>query len=65
MFPLSPTLHTGRSPLSKIGQLPLFDPRYHGVETTPAALRTMVQDQWKSRSRPIYTREQIDAMLGK
>ena len=62
-FPLSPTLHTGRSGLSAGGQLPLFDPRTTNVVTTSEQLVTLITEQWTSRSKPKHTREEIDLML--
>ena len=63
-FPLSPLLITGRSALSSIATTPLFDPR-DGVETTAATFRSLADEQWTSRSRPVYTRDQINEMLQK
>ena len=62
-FPLSPILNTGRSLLTTAVQVPLFDPRDSSIETTPQAIAAMIKQQWKSRSRPVHTREEISFFL--
>ena len=65
MFPLSPVINNGRSTIFTVPKGPLLDPRYHHQETTPSEIAQMVDQQWLGRSRPLHTRAQLDAMLGK
>lgn len=63
MFPLSPMYVSGRSALTAVATLPLFDPR-DGVVTTAAQLEQLKNQQWTNRTKPVYSREEIDMMLG-
>lgn len=61
-FPLTPIIHDGRGPRST-RTMPLLDTRYAHTLVTPAEMQQLVDEQWPSRSRPVNSRAQIDAML--
>jgi hypothetical protein len=60
-FPLSPILNTGRSDLKPTTTLE--DPRFHNVTCSKVELQRLAVQQWTSRSRPVNTREEIEAAL--
>ena len=59
-FPLSPMLVTGRS---DIKVMKAEHPQHHGVSVTRQDLLQLVDDQWPSRTRPVNSREWIEAQL--
>jgi hypothetical protein len=65
MFPLSPMLLTGRSGLTTIAKGPLLDPRRAHTHVSAGELQELVNSQWYSRTRPVNSRAQIQAILGK
>ena len=59
MFPLSPAIVDG----SGIKSTPQMDPRFHNTLINREQTQVLIRDQGVSRSRPVNTRAQIDAML--
>jgi len=61
-YPLSPVLNNGRSALSSASGIPLCNPR-DGTFTTSSFLQQTKNEQWTSRTRPVFSEGQISAQI--